>query len=295
MPSRVKTPQSQAGPLNNQGQALIEYVLMLIITVSLILALATQIFTPLQSFLKSYMGDYVQCLLEVGELPTLSGDSTAAADAGCNAKFESASVANGRPPKDAGPGSGGSGSGSGEGSSRSGSSSSSSDGSSSGGGSGSYAGSSSRNGSSSMISRNRGPSGLDGSGGDAGKVTEIPVDSGQASTGFFSPTNNTTIYVRNPKKTTSVGIAGLSEADRKKIEKRDIANKRQAVASEGGDGPPPKKLIVKPPEPKKTFEAEEKGFSIGNFIRFMFIAAIVIILLIFIGGQALQMSKGMEK
>ncbi|MNL36311.1 hypothetical protein D3C87_1583850 [compost metagenome] len=64
---------------------------------------------------------------------------------------------------------------------------------------------------------------------------------------------------------------------------------------QSGLTPPVKKMAVKKPEPKTQVEAEESGFTIGNFIRIIFIAALVIALVIFIGGQALQMSKSFEK
>ena len=295
MSSRVKTPAFQAGPFNQSGQALIEYVLMLIISVSLVVLLATQIFTPLQNFLKAYMGDYVQCLLEVGELPSLGGESTIAADEGCNAKFEAASLSNGRPPISNGASSENSGNNSGSNSNKNSKNGSSDSESSAGTGSG-HAGSSSRaGGRSTMLSRN-GPGGMDGASGGSDKVTEIPVEQGAGSSnGFFMTGNNQVIYVRRTAKTTSIGIAGLSENERKKLEKRSIASKRQNVSAEGETGSAPKKMIVKPPEPKATVLKEDTGWSLGNFIRYLFIACIIIVLLIFIGGQALQMSKSMEK
>ena len=292
MSLRVKTLQSQARPRSESGQAIIEYVLMLIISVSLVLALATQIFTPMQEFLKNYMGDYVQCLLEMGELPSLGGEDTTVADEGCNAKFDGATIANGRPSKSSDSSSSSSSSSSSD-SKGSGGSGSSSD-SESSSGSGTYAGSSSRpGGRSAMLSRNGG-TGMDGGASGSGKETQIPVESGPGG-GFFASGTNQVIYVRRPSKTTSIGIAGMSEEDRKKIEKKNISEKRRNVATDGEVGPPPKKLLVKPPEAKAIIEKEDSGWSIGNFVRYLFIAAIIIILLLIVGGQALQMSKSMEK
>lgn len=297
MSSRVKTSAIQARPFNQSGQAVIEYVLMLVISVSLVVLLATQIFTPFQNFLKAYIGDYVQCLLEVGELPSLGGEDTRVADEGCNAKFEAASISDGRPSKGSGSSGSNGDSGSGSDSSNSSKSSrSSSDSSGSSGSGGKNAGSSSRSGGrSTMLSKN-GPGGMDGASGGSGKTTEIPLEQGAgSSSGFFTTGNNQVIYVRRTDKTTSIGIAGLTDAERKKLEKKDIANKQRTVASDGEGGPAPKKLVVKPPEAKTTLAQEGTGWSIGNFIRYLFIACIIIVILIFIGGQALQMSKSMEK
>jgi len=93
MAIRVKKSKPQSGYssgnaelslLNNSGQAIIEYVLMLIISVSLILTLVTQIFKPMEKYMQAFMGDYVQCLLETGALPSFGGDSVPnAQDMGC--------------------------------------------------------------------------------------------------------------------------------------------------------------------------------------------------------------------
>ncbi len=98
MPLRVKkTPLSRLGSFrlrNNQGQALIEYVLMLVIIVSLVLMLMTQIFKPFGDFIQSYMGSYVGCLLEYGELPSLGypEPSEVDDDSECNKKFQAGTL-----------------------------------------------------------------------------------------------------------------------------------------------------------------------------------------------------------
>ncbi|WII72765.1 hypothetical protein QJS83_02635 [Bdellovibrio sp. 22V] len=260
---------------------------MLVITVSLVLALISQIFTPMQTFLKSYMGDYVQCLLEMGELPTLGGEDTAVADEGCNARFAAATVGNGRPPIN---------------NSNTNTTppqtnppppanSSSSSSSSYGGSSGTYAGSASRGGSRYFRNNRRPSSGVETGNGRAGKTIEIALEGG-GSGDFFKGSNGAT-YVGARRKITSVAITGLTEAEKKKLEKKAEGTAKILNAGEGF-APPPKKMTVKKPEPKTVIE-EEAPMTIGNFIRYLFIAAIVIALVIFIGGQALQMSKSFEK
>lgn len=286
---RVKKSKFKAGLINSRGQALIEYVLLLVITVSLILALMNVMFKPFGEFIDNYMGKYVACLLEYGELPTLGGDtpSPVSEDSECNKKFEAGSLAAGRPPKD-----GGGDSSSGAGQRGRGGSGDSDSSESSGGGGGSYAGSNSRGGGRSIDSRRNRSMGVE-TGGDAGggRVVESAFGGGQSGQ-FFSSKTSYAVGSQG-RKISSVPLSGLSESEKKKIKKKKEGN-AQIVASGGEFGPAPKKISVKPP-PQKTELEESPPMTIGNFIRYLFIAALVIALVIFIGGQALQMSKSGEK
>ncbi|MNK85018.1 hypothetical protein D3C87_1048860 [compost metagenome] len=293
MPLRVKKSKSSTGPetllfrrggvASNSGQALIEYVLILIITVSLILALIAQVFKPMQTFVQSYMGDYVQCLLETGELPSFGYADAAINDESCAAKFGAASWNNNATP--------GSGSGSGTDKSTTPASASSSDSSSSSSGNSTYAGSSSRNGRSYFSSPRSAPRGV-GDGGGNSKVIEIALDGGGAG-GFFKGSTGGG-YTAPARKVRAVGMSGFSEEERKKLAKKAEGTGKMIRLSDGRM-PASKKTAVKKPEAKPDFVADDEPMTIGNFIRFLFIAALVIALLLFIGGQALQMSKSFEK
>ncbi len=56
--------------MQNKGQALVEYILLLVITLILVFSLSAQFIQPLAKFYKNYIGDYISCLLETGELPS---------------------------------------------------------------------------------------------------------------------------------------------------------------------------------------------------------------------------------
>lgn len=56
-------------PLDQKGQAVVEYVLMLVVTLTLILGVTIQLIPQLRDFMQNYAGAYVECLLETGELP----------------------------------------------------------------------------------------------------------------------------------------------------------------------------------------------------------------------------------
>lgn len=271
---------------------MIEYTLMLVVIVSLVIAFTSQVVKPLNVWLNKYMGAYVQCLLEMGELPSIGSEDTTVADEGCNGRFEPGTLANGRPPKGGGAGAG---AGNGSGSDGSKNSGSGSDGSGSGGGGsgGTYAGSASRGGSR-FINRGRRPSsGVESVGGAAaGKTVEIALDGG-GSGSFFKSGSGGGSSVRR-QKTRSVAITGMTDMERKKLEKKANGEGKTNIVAGEGIKPPVKKLLVKEP-PKQTFEKEEEPFTIGNLIRILFIAAIIIAIVLFVGGQALQMSKSFEK
>ena len=80
---------------NDLGQGIIEYLLILVVTVAIILGVVFQFSQAFATFLQSYMGDYVECLLATGELPSLGSDLDN--NLICDAEFEPFSLANGRP------------------------------------------------------------------------------------------------------------------------------------------------------------------------------------------------------
>lgn len=282
--------------INNSGQAVIEYVLMLIISVSLILTLVTQIFKPMEKYMQAFMGDYVQCLLETGALPSFGGDSVPnAQDMGCvmpNFQDVAGKMGDGK-------GSNGgrnSGSKSEEGDGAGGSKNSSSSGSAESGsgsnrGSG-YAGSASRGGGGVVRSPKRIQSGIESSENSKGKVVEVALEGG-GSGSFFKTGSGRGYAIDNRRKNMAVGIAGLNEADKKKLEKKKESTRTIAVST-GDFGPPPKKIGVKKPEIKQEIKDDSEPMTVGNFIRYLFIAALIIALVIFVGGQVVSMSDGRD-
>ncbi|WP_277576481.1 hypothetical protein [Bdellovibrio svalbardensis] len=279
---------------NDRGQAAIEYVLLLIISVSLVLALVYQIFKPMQRYMDAYMGDYVACLLETGGLPSFGSDMMSAKDMGCTiAQFDKKDGSFGN--SKGSNGQGGSGSESGDGSSGSSSNSSGGGGSDSSGGSSGrsgYAGSASRNGGRLARAPRKGAAGIEGGGQQGGRVVEIALD-GNGSGSFFGGSRGSSYAIQTRRKVSSVNMSGWSESERKKLEKNSDAGRTKVIATDDM-GPAPKKIMVKKPDVKTVLQEEKEELTVGNFIRYLFIAALIIALVIFIGGQALSMSKGDE-
>lgn len=56
--------------LNQKGQAVVEYILLLVVIVSMLLA-AKGLFQGVNTFIGNYVGNYFRCLMDHGELPQL--------------------------------------------------------------------------------------------------------------------------------------------------------------------------------------------------------------------------------
>ena len=56
-----------------------------------------------------------------------------------------------------------------------------------------------------------------------------------------------------------------------------------------------KRLILTPPEKKQDSKEEGFEWNFGQYLKFALILAIIIAIVLFIGGQILQISKSMEK
>ena len=283
MPSAVKKSPLLSRPGNVRGQAVIEYTLIMLVTVAILMALSQVLFKPFGEFISNYMGKYTACLLEYGELPTLgtTAGSQVEDDSECNKRFEGGSITAGRPPRSDGQAPTSNGPRANTNNNRGSASAEKS----------SYAGSSSRGGSSNININRRPSSGVEGSARKSGKVVEIALEGGGAG-GFFGNSGGNR-YAIPQRKISSIAITGLTEAEKKELEKKAEGTAGMTIASESVRKEK-KKIGIKPPPPPIVYE-EEKPFTIGNFIRYLFIAALVIALVIFIGGQALQMSKSGEK
>lgn len=282
MPLTVKNSPTLSRLGNNRGQSIIEYTLILIVTVAILLLLMQVMFKPFGEFISNYMGKYTACLLEYGELPSLGSETPSEVDedSECDKQFQVASWQRGRPPAPQG----------GTTSSTQGKTTTTRR--ETGGSAGSYAGSSSRGGSSNVNIGRRPSGGVEGGGSRRnGKALEITLDN-NGSGGFFRSARGESWSISS-QRTRSVGLTGLTEAEKKELQKK--ADGTAGVLKTGETiKPPTKKMKVKPPPLKETV-LEEKPFTLGNFIRYLFIAAIIIALVVFIGGQALQMSKNGER
>lgn len=260
---------------NERGQALLEYMLILIVSVALILGLMFEFNTAFQAWANNYFGDYLTCLLETGELPSIGGSP---GDTGiCNQFFQPFSLSNGRPSAVLSQGGGG------------------------GGGSAPVASPPAQNegspprtyGGSGNGSWNAGSSTApplnadDGSGGkaDAKKNTgDISISSG----GYSSASLN-----RRRGGDGGAQISGRISGGFKKESDEKKAFLPGTIRAEA-EGLSPKHFKLKPARKPAANDNEGTPLTFGNFIRLLIIAAIIIALVVVVGGQLLQITKSMD-
>lgn len=270
---------------NQRGQGVTEYILLLVIIVAMILGGMYQLNTAFEKWANGYFGDYLTCLLETGELPSIGG---APGDSGiCNQLFQPFDFASGRTisvpggDDDGGPGTttdeslteqsrrgtGQAGGGTRESASNS---------------RGSFVGGSSSGGRSS-------PSGQNAAGGASRKMEKKYTGSTEASNYSGAGGAQTSSKDGRPRY---VPIISSRIVDTAETENEQSVAK--ATVSRVPGSTENKRIQVVKKSLKKDVATEEEPMTFGGFLRFLIIAAIIIALVLFLGGQALQISKNSE-
>lgn len=274
------------------GQAVVEYILVLIVTVSIILGILYQFNDAFRNFLNSYFGDYIACLLETGELPSLGGQGPNQDE--CNTGFEAFSVANGRPKIPMSNSSGSTGG--------NGSSSDSSD--SSGSGGTGTSGSSSSNLRPSRVSSVSGTSNADSASrrGNLGNRPAVqPLNSRAGNLGESSGFGGDAAADggggrrRIRRRTIYLGEEYLS-AEAKLRKDRVVAKGQTDKKARGYSSLRSPRFQLELPKPSAPLAADTgMKFSLAFFLKFLLIGGIIIALFIFLGGQFLQIKKSWQK
>ncbi len=311
--------------MNQRGQAVVEYVLLLVLIVSMLLA-AQGIFSGVNTFIGNYVGKYFVCLMDHGELPfqglVTTGTTTVEEltehrnQLSCKVKF---SVANGATLV----GSGGSSLSSGG----SGNSSNSNRGKNnrSGNSNGSDSASDSKSKSSAS---NRGGSKRSGDSDDAdgagrkspyadGRLSRSSSGRGTADGASDSANGKVKIIEDDQPVQSAFGSAGSGGANRTEyrynrykaivsgqmydeVSKNSKREQRQPsvktiskVAPDEGFRPGPRKNAVIAPERKPAAESSDKdtNFGFGSMLKWLIIGGMVIALIVFFGGQVMNYSN----
>lgn len=260
---------------NERGQALVEYILILVVSVALILGLMFEFNTAFKAWANNYFGDYLTCLLETGELPSIGGSP---GDSGvCNQFFATFSLKNGRPSVALSKKGGGT---NGTNGARTTGAHARNEGSSSGR-SGSY-----RSGNWGSGSNTPPPLNTDEQKGEAAAKKTGNV--GISSNGYGGSS-------MNPRRNMGGGnqISGRLSGGFKR-ESEDKKGYSPGTNRAEGEGHSPKRLKVKPTRKPTSDVPESAPLTFGNFIRILIIAAIIIALVVVVGGQLLQITKGMD-
>ncbi len=279
---------------DQKGQAVLEYILVLIVTVSIILGIMHQFSDAFGNFLDKYFGDYIACLLETGELPSLGGQG--ANQSSCQSPMQNFSLDSGKALVQSSSGNGG-------------------------GSGGSDSAPTKNDGGSDSTSSSRGPSRsrprtVTRSGGTANGDGQT-ANTKKGRPGRFNQKLNSS---KGDDKSKNVGFNGsggrgvgpdgkvirrkriiylgddyLSEDEKKKKKQATLNESREKKKGDVNQlRTPLMKLEIKKTRNVSSQE-EEKGFNFSVFIKFLLIAGIIIAIVIFLGGQGMQIKKSWQK
>jgi Flp pilus assembly pilin Flp len=257
---------------DERGQAVLEYLLTLIIAVAIIFGGVYQLNSAFKAWASNYFGDYLSCLLETGELPSISGTG---GDAGtCNRLFKPFSIAEGRRLAAVGKTSGGA-------KGQVGNPVAASE--RRGGGGGGYNGT--------PFAGGRTPIKPQGNG-EGGTRTKInPTNTGSTEVSNYGTPYTGRTPVRPPQR---VLISRNSLVDDSR--QQTTRTPTNAVKAPGDFSSETRRNKIRPPADRGRGgdNGQESSLTFGDFIRYLIIAAFIIALLMFLGGQALQIGKSMD-
>ena len=272
---------------SESGQAVLEYILILALTVAVMLGAVYQLNDAFRQWAQNYFGEYLACILETGELPSLGGQEGMGAV--CDQDFAPFSLASGRPlVGSGGPGAGGAGlSGEGgegrEGQGRVHSGSQAGEGAAGaaggGGGGGRWA-----------AGRRPPPRAIGGVGGQEGRFAANKRDTG--SSDFLGAGQIESGQQEEARRRQRMGQGFGWVEDRKKPEEGQRRAMTPLKKDDGQDLRPQKIKVERRPA---TAQAEEpEPLTFGYFLRFLLMAALIIAILYFLATQAMQIRNSMD-
>ena len=286
-------PRSSKRWNSEAGQGTLEYILILIVSLLLILGILYQFSSAFRTYVVGYFGEYVACLLEVGDLPGVGSECAVPAfDLKGGKKYARTGPTNGS---------------SSNSSSSSSSSTSSSSSSSAAGGSGS-----SKNGSSSSSSGGGGQApetiAAGGSsrvlGGSSGRQRSsvagtLTGGSGERGTqddvlGISPTSTNVGRYSGNDRSRANDMSWGYYETSDEKEKKENEKPSLAASTSNNVQNNKLKAKSVKFETSRKSASVEAEqgdGFSFGAMFRILLIILMILAIIVFFGGQILQIAK----
>lgn len=299
---------------NQNGQSMVEYLLLLIVIVSILLSFKG-LFTGAEKFMYKYMGDYVSCLMEYGELPALGvsnsdlkNQSGSGGGKVCDSKFDGFTIENGRQAKTNPSNSSSSSSNRSDASKQNSKnssqpsdskSSSSSDGQSAGsGGSGRRSspytsGKIARSGAGARISTGDGAKAFNED--DKVKVLEDTSAQGRGDGSNESTYGSTRIRYEKVRYKAIAGNELANLNDKLSRQRTPSTKTLKTIDYESGFGP--RKNTINPPERKIAAAVEQKdeSYSFGNFLKWLIIIGIGISIFLFFGSQVMSFLNSQEK
>jgi hypothetical protein len=270
--------------LSQSGQGTVEFVLVLVVSVALVLAVSSRIYKPFGEFAQSYMSDYLGCLLDRGILPKLGSEEDECSEA--------LVLSQGNPLAPRSGGAGGN-----QGGAPAAAKTNKSQNKDNQASSEQSEMSSSRSGRTGRVgalsSSQRGSRGGDAVGPKDDKVIEIPVP--LSASKYYKVVNVGSSSGVQGRVTRVEGLTGLVAAERERIKRRESKISKLGEVESPEDQGRPKKLLLKPPERKVATVENEEPWSFGGLLRFAIIVLILIAIFVFLAGQVVQITKSWEK
>ena len=278
---------------SDSGQAVVEYILILVVTVGITLGLILQFNKAFKVFADNYFGNYLSCLLETGELPSLGVDESESPGF-CNDEFQEFSFLAGRPPL----------------SDKNTNSSRTQLGQSRSNGDGNSATSRRRFRPKTRRGRQRSRGGSGGSKISSSRTGRTPnnkiISSNQSKKSSESDENSEGLSVGpigaikkgrqgqnfddNYEQGRSVRVKWIRNPKKKSEEEE---NRRSSVKAKDQSDAKKTRIPLRAP-PKEAPQLETADFDWTDYLRFIIIAGIIIALLMLLAGQAVQMGKSMD-
>lgn len=261
---------SRSAVFDERGQGVIEFLLVLLLSLTVIGGVVYQFATAFGFFSEQYFGGYLTCLLETGELPTLGNENGTAAGE-CDAEFQPFSLSNGRPPV-----------------------------TSTGGPAGQRGGrpnfrGSSRGGprlGSTRPSSNADFSGAEGAParqgfGSSSSGGRNPIDSGES----VVSGGGSEAASRPGRRSTVTSGRILQRGQNQRSANITTLKKRNGS---GGESLRQKRQVQKIKKPKAQEVTIKAGWSFAKILRYLIMLFLLLGLLLIVGFQALQIKKSME-
>jgi len=272
---------------SQSGQAVIEYILMMVVAIGIIFGITYQFNDAFRQWGRNYFGDYTSCLLETGELPTIGG--TGGVTSACADVFKPFNLADGRQydgPGGPGGGGGGGGDGDGDGDGGSGNNNNKNSGAGEGGSSAGY--SSARRGGGSGFGQDgrmsRGNSGSQGGSTSAKRKAAYTGSTEDSVSGALYGSSRSSSRSRQRVLESGYYIAKDNRTE-------EQIERAPAKISEGSRTEKTTRMIIRKRVKNTDTVLVDTPMTFGDYFRYLLIAAIIIALIIVVGGQLSSVSS----
>ena len=260
-----------------RGQGTLEFVLLIVVAVTLVLALASQFFKPFKKYADYYLGSYVECLLDEGELPTL-GNEGSTLDCGTPpSDFANAAAAEAAAAK-----------------SNAANASKNADAAKSAGNKNGNSG-----GSGNLVSNDgksfRSVSGSGSDGAAGGENSTKNESSSSKGSKFYRALGSNEEIIIHRKKTQDFEVSQLSESARAQVEKAAAPTSTVLESSSEISSQSKRMALKNSARDVASADSQEEEWSFGKIFRIVIIILVLIALFLVVGGQLNQIRKGSEK